>query len=972
MLTRFLKTSRTVVNATKHLSLSDVQIEALALGPNYVAWSTAAREKLERSILASGVAPTTTAADTASANTTTPAAAAALPDVASKTNSTINTCTPPVAVVNENRQPSVALFKIPAQPVIVPTKRVVPSVVVQSHDDNNNDNDVVVVDRDKSDSSRQLLQNRRRRRQRRRRLRKPRANGIVPIVVGVKTPLTKAKKRRSLAQIACCYACPRVDKWLSDVNTALHFQDPRRDRPWQLPPTTAAAATTTMKNHSSVCYVYDVNRRDRRPPTGHMAATTTGGGFPAGFPVAGACVPHGSEGKWHAAPDSRAWTSDPDNNRLLTKLTKVLDTSCGLGFEAQRNDGGVGSNNNNNNVYFDDSSVVRAMHSLRRDPSIKLCLSDKGCSSVVWCKQAYIAEARRHLHDASRYDPLSKVEYLDLLDSAVGERTRLAEELVSSNHITTAEWVSITEATPRAAWVRFRPKLHKPLDGFSGTFAGRPVVNTSESVTRGLDQYLSAIVSPLTSKIPFCCKSTEQVVDRLRSVNACLSDWQRTNPETKLELTVRTADVVSLYPSVLWEQGVAACVSFYAEWFPWLEGLYAAENKLPPPPPDVFGRLLNFVTRNSLLYLHETDSFFHQTSGVAMGSCVSGFIANCYVWQYMRAACDEHELRWNVDCGVNECPDDPLAVKSNLSALLHRNSHPDEIDNDRNSRIIFMCRYVDDFIAIDASVVSKKPNQNHKSSSTPSAFERLLARVTQDSPHSGNLVFTTNQATTQTDRSSARSNITTSSIPFLDLNVNHLTHQPTGFQEIRFCPKTNPKCNYLHYNSRHPRHVVRALPYGQLVRLFRNASSTEAFLRAARKLARVMKLSGYPRSLLRRSIVRVLDRFGPKNPQNQKQKTSSSSILETDSVYNPETNRMHCVSHNNNKTGRGRLFRFVTHYDGGSQKHWRFVKKMLDGLLAGAASFYARQGPGGDKMASLLERSRAAVTLRVDRPLSRL
>jgi hypothetical protein len=74
------------------------------------------------------------------------------------------------------------------------------------------------------------------------------------------------------------------------VNTALFFQDPRRDRPWRL-------SSTTTTNYS-VC-------RSSTTLTGHMAS-----GLPAGFP-AGVSVAFGSEGKWQAKPDARAWTSDP-------------------------------------------------------------------------------------------------------------------------------------------------------------------------------------------------------------------------------------------------------------------------------------------------------------------------------------------------------------------------------------------------------------------------------------------------------------------------------------------------------------------------------------------------------------------------------------------------------------------------------------------------------------------------------------
>ena len=120
------------------------------------------------------------------------------------------------------------------------------------------------------------------------------------------------------------------------------------------------------------------------------------------------------------------------------------------------------------------------------------------------------------------------------------------------------------------------------------------------------------------------------------------------------------------------------------------------------------------------------------------------------------------------------------------------------------------------------------------------AFDRLVEQIHNDSPEPS-LVFTTNS--------------NTDSIGFLDLVVS----LDSETNRINFSPNPQNHCNYLAYHSRHPRHVVRALPYGQLVRLFRNCSTPEAFLDAARSLGKMLKLRGYPGSLIRRSLFLCLD-----------------------------------------------------------------------------------------------------------------
>ena len=66
-----------------------------------------------------------------------------------------------------------------------------------------------------------------------------------------------------------------------------------------------------------------------------------------------------------------------------------------------------------------------------------------------------------------------------------------------------------------------------------------------------------------------------------------------------------------------------------------------------PAAFSVLKDLLWFVLSNSFIHFDETDEYFLQTSGVAMGSCISVFVANCYVWESMRTACSLLDLLWS-------------------------------------------------------------------------------------------------------------------------------------------------------------------------------------------------------------------------------------------------------------------------------------------------------------------------------------
>ena len=66
-----------------------------------------------------------------------------------------------------------------------------------------------------------------------------------------------------------------------------------------------------------------------------------------------------------------------------------------------------------------------------------------------------------------------------------------------------------------------------------------------------------------------------------------------------------------------------------------------------PAAFSVLKDLLWFVLSNSFIHFDETDEYFLQTSGVAMGSCISVFVANCYVWESMQTACSLLDLLWS-------------------------------------------------------------------------------------------------------------------------------------------------------------------------------------------------------------------------------------------------------------------------------------------------------------------------------------
>lgn len=652
------------------------------------------------------------------------------------------------------------------------------------------------------------------------------------------------------------YYGDEIAPFIKRINTAIYFSDPRR-----------------LGGGS-----------DRASTVGHLAASgwlkSMGGG--------------GKNSGWTAP--ARRWTSDPTVARLIRGVSalrrKKPITKNSLSWKNLKKPKPESS-----------KTISDALCGLHSDPAVRVCLSDKGNTVVVWCSESYRREALYHLSTSGCYRKLSGglEECSQLVERAVSERRDLADHLIRGRHISHAECAAIKSAPARPSPIRFHPKILKPLNAATGTFRGRPIVSTVSSACRPLDKYLALITRPLLAKIPFSCNSTIDLVDRLRDLNHSLT----TDYNYLQQLGIYTADIVSLFPSVRWESGVSACVAFYSEWFPWLVRFFASDNKLAPPSPELFSDLVNFVVRNSLIHFSEDDSYYQQTSGVAMGACISVYVANCYVWSAMRPVCLDLGLAWKpsssgfVDSGSGFGDSGSSVVPSGFSGFSGSSS--------TTSDIIFLARYVDDFLAISRSA---------------SSFDFVLSSTTENS--SGRSIAFSRPA----DGNGMRSNVS-----FLDLKLSIDSASCSISSRPRL--DSSPGCSYLHAGSCHPPHLLRSIPYAQMTRLKRNSSDDRSFVSSAAVLAERLKMRGYSTRLVKKAL--AIARLG--RPQRHQPTTQPSQ----------PRNR----------------FKFIATYDGGEIRHWRSVRRRLDRVLARASDFYEGDS---NPIGEMLGRSKATIVFKKWRP----
>ena len=266
------------------------------------------------------------------------------------------------------------------------------------------------------------------------------------------------------------------------------------------------------------------------------------------------------------------------------------------------------------------NEIVKTIDRINKRTDVHVLKSDKGRNTVIWRITDYDREASRQLSDTTTYTELSAAEFLSKLKTIKSRCQELSENLLALKHITPAEDETISKRPLKGSSIYFLPKIHKPMNKDSATYPGRPIVATFTSTTYLLDKYITEITKPLLRLIPGSLMDTMDFIQQL-PIEAL--------PKTA-QLT--TADVTSLYPSIPWNEGIAAATKFYENNLAFLQEKATQQKKLPVPSSRLFREILSLIICNSLIEF-KNGRFFHQIKGTAMGCCISVYFANCYMFE---------------------------------------------------------------------------------------------------------------------------------------------------------------------------------------------------------------------------------------------------------------------------------------------------------------------------------------------------
>lgn len=255
---------------------------------------------------------------------------------------------------------------------------------------------------------------------------------------------------------------------------------------------------------------------------------------------------------------------------------------------------------------------------IERD-DIFIISADKGGKTVIWEAELYVKEAYRQLGDTRVYAESTVEELIRAVASTMKDISGVATLLHDGGFITRKYATHLTNFSHcKLPPIYFLPKIHKPKNPSTNTFEGRPIMANTTGLLKRLDLLITDLTKALLPRIEGSLKDTIHFLDIIKD---------RSFP---VGATLFTADVKALYPSIPWEEGIAAATEIYSQHLQWLTARHQMLGVLPPPTPELLEKALRLVITRNFLHFRNA-SFHHQISGTAMGSSVSVFFANAFM-----------------------------------------------------------------------------------------------------------------------------------------------------------------------------------------------------------------------------------------------------------------------------------------------------------------------------------------------------
>lgn len=299
------------------------------------------------------------------------------------------------------------------------------------------------------------------------------------------------------------------------------------------------------------------------------------------------------------------WTP-PDHKvsqQTLDTVQTIVDaTESLIQRYRQQNDRFLVLRHLNDNLSIDER---RALHELRNNDSIVIKPADKGSSTVVMDKSAYVTECYRQLNNTDYYRKLDRPIYGDNVSKINDILRDMADEGVISRK--QLEYLRADD-TDRQRVFYVLPKIHKPRSKWPQPDRmpeGRPIVSDCGSESYRVSQFIDSFIRPISSRHRSYLKDTYDFVSKVRH--------QRIPKNAFLV----TGDVSALYTNMRFDRTLST--------------VRAALGKHPAAgrPDDHLLRLLELTMRNNDFEFN--GDHYLQVCGMAMGKTYAPGLADIYM-----------------------------------------------------------------------------------------------------------------------------------------------------------------------------------------------------------------------------------------------------------------------------------------------------------------------------------------------------
>lgn len=264
---------------------------------------------------------------------------------------------------------------------------------------------------------------------------------------------------------------------------------------------------------------------------------------------------------------------------------------------------------------------MTVLKNLGMDKNLVITKPDKGNGVVILNKADYVSKMKDILYDFTKFEVCRNINIFQLMLKLEDKINRVLRKLLNKGIIGNDEYKDLYAKGSSPAILYGLPKIHKnsvPL---------RPVMAAYKTFSYKLAKYIVPILSPFTSN-EYTLKNSYEFFDSLKNFTLPRNFY------------MTSFDITSLFTNIPLDETIQIS----------LDHLYQNGNEHRGMTRTEFKELMSLCVKESYCLFDEV--IYKQIDGCAMGSPISGTLANLFLCQ--------HEQQW-----LENCPEDfkPLYYK---------------------------------------------------------------------------------------------------------------------------------------------------------------------------------------------------------------------------------------------------------------------------------------------------------------------